>query len=107
MEDIFKTLDPRVLGEIARYLKWDPVTGDDPLTLLSELKNQERFIWLDSHRHLVADEISSVGSHTFGKRRSYGEIVQNLAEKLGLSFSTADSTVAIEQMMFSAGFFGQ
>jgi uncharacterized protein YaaW (UPF0174 family) len=64
--------------------------------VLSQLGTQERLAWLDKHRPELADEVCAVGSHTFGRRRPYPEIVRDLAQKVGAEFSPADSVREVE-----------
>jgi uncharacterized protein YaaW (UPF0174 family) len=64
------------------------------------LPPDERLKWLDSHREELATEICRVGSNSFGKLRTYDEIVLDLARKQGLDPSPASGTPRVEEMIF-------
>ena len=97
-DPIFETLSPPVLLGIVQLLKFNPMIGGDKQ--LAALTENEQLKWLDGNRSAVEDHISFVGSSLFGyfsgSRQGYREIVENLASKLGASFSFRDSTEAIE-----------
>ena len=98
-DPIFGLLKPAVLRQIAAYLKWDPLVSTSPGILLSQISGAECEAWLNTHRDELEQHISWVGtpvfSYAFGNRKSYGEIVGDLAVQVGAPVpSGADIAVA-------------
>jgi uncharacterized protein YaaW (UPF0174 family) len=99
-EPIFEQLPESVLQQIATYLAWDPVVTETPLKLLSQLEEEEKLIWLNAHRANLEQHVSWVGtpvfSYALGNRKTYREVVTDLAEQLKVKFPAADATAEIE-----------
>lgn len=96
VDEIFYSLQPEALSQVAGYLRWDPEVSSSPFTLLSQLSPQHRLAWLSQHRVNLAHEVCAVGSRTLGRRRPYSEIVRDLAQRVGAACSESESTSDIE-----------
>jgi len=96
VDHVFSSLRPECLLQITNYLRWDPVISDSPFAVLSQSETDKRIAWLDRHRAELEDEVCAVGSHTFGRRRPYLEIVRDLAQKLQVGYAPTDVTPDVE-----------
>lgn len=99
-ESIFEQLPGLALEQIASYLAWDPLASTTPAKFLSQLEPKEKLEWLNVHRAELKSQIVWAGtpifSYAMGVRKSYREIVIELAEQLKVAFSHSDSTPDIE-----------
>ncbi len=97
-DPIFLKLPPQRLHEIASCLDFDVLVGNKAYCQLSEA---DQLCWLESHRHELEDHLSWVGSHLFGKSRSYLEILRATATKIGATHARNAGTAMIEQAIIS------
>lgn len=81
----FATLSSTSLLDACDLLSFDPVAFTNPWKLLSQLTLTERLRWADANRNAIEAEFCCAGSWSFGKTRSYTEVVFALAEKIGAS----------------------
>jgi uncharacterized protein YaaW (UPF0174 family) len=93
-DPIFLKLPPHRLREIASCLDFDVLVGNN---LYCQLSEGEQLCWLESHRHELEDHLSWVGSHLFGKSRSYLEILRATAAKIGATHARNAGTAMVEQ----------
>jgi uncharacterized protein YaaW (UPF0174 family) len=100
-DPIFQHLPESALEQIATYLSWDPLVSVMPAKHLSETDQVEKLAWLNQHRSDLEERLSWVGtpvfSYAIGNRKSYREIVVDLAEQLKTKFSDSDATAEVER----------
>lgn len=95
-DEIFQTLPPEALVEVARYLSFTPLLSRNPHISVASLCTEEQARYFDTHRLQIEDEVCSVGSWTFGETKPYAEIVHGLAEHMNVACPAGATTSAIE-----------
>jgi uncharacterized protein YaaW (UPF0174 family)/predicted DNA binding CopG/RHH family protein len=102
-EIIFERLTVSSLDQIVKYLRWDPSVSESPKRLLSDLSDEERRKWLDGNRAEIEDRVSWVGtpifSYALGKKKSYHQIVRDLAAQIGAEGTGTESIEQLEKVI--------
>jgi len=93
-DPIFDSLPPAQLLQICKLMSFEPLPRGQ---LLRDCSEEYALAWLKNDFQ-VESEIRRLGSWTFGKRKSYEEIVRDLAKKYGVS-SPSSTLPLIERML--------
>ena len=96
-DPIFSALPFSVLVEAARYLSFNTYLPSKPPAWFSDLDPDAQAAWLGQHRDRLEDEFCSIGSWTFGTTKSYGEIVRDLAQRMGVTLLPSADSQGVER----------
>lgn len=99
-DSIFLMMQPEALAEVAEYLSYVPAIAM-PKFFGEPVPREKKLQWFDTHRSEIEDEVCRVGSWTFGKRRTYAEIVRKLAKKLKTPHSEDGGSTEIEKAIIA------
>lgn len=97
-DPIFASLKPVELAQICKLMSFDPVLSEVPFRTLSKVSETESLAWLQANSSTVEREICRLGSWSFGDVRDYGEIVRDLAKKMGAA-SDCDRLEQVERSL--------
>jgi hypothetical protein len=97
-DPIFGSLKPAELAQICKLMSFDPVLSEVPFRTLSKLSETESFAWLQANSCVVEREICRLGSWSFGDVRDYGEVVRDLAKRMGAA-SDSERLVQVERSL--------
>jgi uncharacterized protein YaaW (UPF0174 family) len=98
-DPIFDSLTPAQQLQICNLMSFDPLVSPKHRLRLSGCSEAYSLEWL-KNSCVVEEEIRRLGSWTFGKEKSYDEIVRDLAKNFGVS-SPLGTLPFVEQALIS------
>lgn len=99
-DPVFRVLTCDELSELARVLSFNPAIRTTPAWLfLQDVPIEEQKRWLEANPDSIEREICRLGSWSFGEKKSYEEVVSDVARNAGVGTAFSPVEVVEERLI--------